>query len=129
MSFLFFCRNYRQTYKRRRQEPFESHPTINTMSSWGSSSSGGWGSSGWGNQHSEEQTDPNGQHNGSCIAEYSGWGRRGLMSNYYDSKCSGCQRDRSMSSWGSCNSSKGNKIIKGLALLGGAKILKKGIWD
>lgn len=98
--------------------------------SWGSSSSSsGWGKSGWSSQDSSGPTDPYGQHNGSCIAEYEGFGKRGRMSSYYDPKCTGCERDRSSQSWGSANSSKGNKIIKGLCLIGGANILRKGIWD
>lgn len=97
--------------------------------SWGSSSSGSWGKSGWSSQDSSGPTDPNGQHSGSCIAEYDGFGKRGLMSSYYDPKCPGCERDRAARPWGSANSSKGNKLIKGLCLIGGANILRKSIWD
>ena len=97
--------------------------------SWGNSWSSKWGQSGFSRQESGGQTEPNGQHIGSCIAEYQGWGKQGSMSSYYDPNCPGCQRDRASKPWGSNNSSKGNMIVKGLALVGGAKILKKGIWD
>lgn len=123
INFYSYCRRSTNRTSRR---PDSNRPSIEM--SWGSGSSGGWGKSGWSSQDSGS-TDPNGQHNGSCIAEYSGWGKRGPMSSYYDSKCTGCDRDRASRPWGSNNSSKGNKIIKGLCLLGGAKILKDSIWD
>ena len=99
--------------------------------SWGNSwSSSSWGQSSFGRKNSDDNGDINGQHNGSCIAEYEGWGKQGRMSSYYDASCPGCMRDRSSRSWGSNNSSKGNKLLKAsVALVGGAIVMKKSIWD
>lgn len=97
--------------------------------SWGKGLSSGWGKSGWSRQESHEDKEPNGQHHNRCIAEYHGWGNRGLMAPYYDAKCPGCERDRACKPWGSSDSGSGILGKKGLALVGGAFVLKKGIWD
>lgn len=98
--------------------------------SWGHGQSNGWGNSTWSRHSSEEETEPNGQHHNRCIAEYHGWNKQGPMSSYYDAKCPGCERDRASKPWGASYSNKGNGILKGVtALVGGAIVVKKGIWD
>lgn len=102
-------------------------------SSWGnsgwssSSSSGKWGQSSWGD--SGHNKDPEGEHNSSCIAGSGGWGKSGLMSGYYDEKCSGCRHDRAKTPWGSTPSGGGNPVAKMLTLFGAGYVAKKSLWD
>ncbi|KAL4231070.1 hypothetical protein ACF0H5_008653 [Mactra antiquata] len=98
-------------------------------SSWSntskSGSSHGWGNTSWSNN--EDNIEPEGTHSSSCIAGTSGWGNSGLMTSFYDEKCSGCRHERSSCSWTNKKSG-ANPAWKFCALFGIGVTAKKSLW-
>ncbi|KAL4235245.1 hypothetical protein ACF0H5_006883 [Mactra antiquata] len=89
---------------------------------WGEGFKSTWGSSGF--STSTKSKDPTGQHVSSCLA-----GSSGIWSGgHYEENCPGCRRDRSMSAWGSKNTSGAVALI---SLFTGTSRMraKKSLWD